>query len=320
MKKKVPRYFDKLSTRNKLSGLWLLLIVLIFTSIGHCQEFNPKLKTRGIYINLQTMQWPSKIVRLANNSFNFGINTFVCDFKATNPTYVKNLNYIKERDIYPIARIVVFEEGVGATAETAQDSENWEKKLALAEKAEKIGFKEIQFDYIRFEDRGSPDKEKKEIIERFLKEAKARVKIPVGIDVFGSVAYQPHLIIGQDLNSIADIVDVISPMLYPSHFFKDKKRMGEPYETMVEGCEKAKAQIGRRKVALVPFIQGFAMNLSYAKLTLKDYVLAQIRAVNDAGADGFYVWAADSNYNSTWQALAEFQKKPLRIKPKKKSP
>lgn len=262
-------------------------------------------KMKGVYLNVWTMNSPGKFQRIAKQTKKHGLNTLVCDFEGSNRTYLRNLKYAKELGLYCIARIVVFEDGVGATFKNVKEPVNWNKKQNWAKEAEKIGFDEIQFDYIRFADRGSGTDKKKDIIEEFLKESKDNLKIPVGIDVFGSVAYQPRHAIGQDLNRLANIIDVVSPMLYPSHFHLDKKRMSQPYETILEGCLMAKKQLWGRPVKLVPFIQGFALRLSYSKMSLKDYIIAQIRAVEEAGADGFFVWNAGNEYKVTWQALKE---------------
>ncbi|MBU0580448.1 MAG: putative glycoside hydrolase [Candidatus Margulisbacteria bacterium] len=279
------------------------LLVFIICLPGFSQE-KPE-KVYGVYINVWTMQSNGKFKNIVDKSVENKLNAIVCDFEGSNKKYIENLNYAKEKGLYCVARIVVFEDGVGATFENVQEPNNWNKKINWAKEAEKIGFNEIQYDYIRFADSGSGTDKKKEIIEQFLKEAKAAVTIPVGIDVFGSVAYQPRHTIGQDLSRLSQIIDVVSPMLYPSHFHLDNKRMGQPYETMLEGCTKARQQLNGKSVKLVPFIQGFDLRLSYSKMTLKEYIIAQIKAIKEANTDGFYVWNAGNEYKVTWEALKD---------------
>lgn len=262
-------------------------------------------KLIGIYISWWTMNYSDRLAKLIKEGRDHQINTFVCDFRADGKAYRKNLNQIKKNGYYAIARIVVFEEGKGADYRSAEDSGNWNEKLALIKKAGEIGFNEIQLDYIRFADSGWADPRKKEVVEKFLQEARRAVEIPIGVDVFGSVAYQPHLLIGQDLARMADYIDVVSPMLYPSHFMYDSKRMGHPYETMLEGSLMAKKKMVDKPVKVIPYIQGFAMNMKYSGLSLKDYIKAQMRAVEDAQTDGFFVWEAANNYAQTWAAIRE---------------
>lgn len=272
-------------------------------------------KLYGVYISNWTMNYPTRCLPLLTNAQAASLNTVVCDFEGTNKTYLENFDKAGELGFYRIARIVVFEEGLGATQQTAEDPVNWQKKLELSKQAEELGFNEIQYDYIRFSDRGSPDESKKEIIEKFLTEARATLNIPIGIDVFGSVAYQPHHIIGQDLTRLAPYIESVSPMLYPSHFYGDKQRMGNPYRTMLEGSTFGKDKVDSAGVRMIPYIQGFAMNLSYANMTLADYIKEQIRACEDAGTDGFFVWNAENDYSTTFavvKAYGELYKNPAK--------
>jgi len=139
-----------------------------------------------------------------------------------------------------------------------------------------------------------------------LREAGATLNIPIGIDVFGSVAYQPHHIIGQDLTRLAPYIDAVSPMLYPSHFYGDRLRMGNPYRTMLEGSTLGKNKIAGYGVRMIPYIQGFAMNLGYANMNLTAYIKEQIRACEDAGTDGFFVWNAANDYTATFAVLKDY--------------
>lgn len=300
-------------TWNVLAATLIAVLCTSLLNVPFCHAVSRPDRIKGVYVSIWAMYTPQKVKRIVEEGKKVGINTLVCDFKGSSPKYLESYRTIKKENMYSIARICVFEEGIGATVATAEDPVNWNKKIAWAREAQKLGFDEIQYDYIRFEDAGYVTPKKKEIVEKFLKEAKAAVNIPVGIDVFGSVAYQPHRVIGQDLGTLSDIIDAVSPMLYPSHFFKDPYRMSRPYETMLEGCTMANKQINGRPVRLIPFVQGFAMNLSYAKMNLKDYIIAQLKAVDDAKTAGFFVWNAASDYRSTWQAMEEMSKGECRI-------
>ncbi|MDR1997029.1 MAG: putative glycoside hydrolase, partial [Candidatus Margulisbacteria bacterium] len=130
-------------------------------------------KLYGIYVSVWTMNYPARCLPLLEQARAVSLNTLVCDFQEANAVYLKNFQRAGELGFYRIARIVVFEEGLGATYQTAADPVNWRQKLELSKAAEQLGFDEIQYDYIRFSDRGTPDPRKKEIIERFLSEAQA---------------------------------------------------------------------------------------------------------------------------------------------------
>ncbi|MFC1517771.1 putative glycoside hydrolase, partial [Candidatus Margulisiibacteriota bacterium] len=196
---------------------YFLLTILMLSAFA-VQAERPE-NVRGVYVNVWTMNAPAKFYSIVNNSLENGLNAIVCDYEGkSSKAYRQDLAYAKREGLYCIARIVVFTDGVGATFKNVRNPENWSQKQQWAKDCEKLGFSEVQFDYIRFADTGSHTDKKKEVVEEFLTEAKNNLGIPVGIDVFGSVAYQPRHTIGQDLNRLANIVNVVSPMLYPSHF------------------------------------------------------------------------------------------------------
>ena len=112
-----------------------------------------------------------------------------------------------------------------------------EYDIALAKKAAEAGADEIQFDYVRFPAEGDqkdasfyfqtehPDWHRSDVIADFLKHAYAELH-PTGallsLDVFGIMAWQRPVDLahtGQDIVRMAKYCDVLSPMIYPSHFF-----------------------------------------------------------------------------------------------------
>lgn len=292
-------------------SVFILTLLLIGCTSATAATKPPRLI--GIYISWWTMQFPTRLNKIIVEAKQHQINSLVCDFRKETPTVVASLKKIKAANYYVIARIVVFEEGIGASYAVAQNELHLKEVFALAKRAQELGFDEVQFDYIRFADQGSADPKKKEIITNILKAARAELQLPIQIDIFGSVAYQPHAIIGQDLRLMKDHIDAVCPMLYPSHFDNDRMRMGNPYITMLEGSLQTKAKVADKNVRVIPFLQGFAMRMSWAGLSLKDYIKEQIRAVEDAGTQGFFVWEAANNYTTTYAAIDEYG--PLYARP-----
>ncbi len=162
---------------------------------------------------------------------------------------------MEDRNIYTIARIVVFKDDYmgrahpewavkTATGDLWFDGENlpwleafyeevWDYNIALAVEAAQRGFDEIQFDYIRFPTDGSLSNivysrpvDEPEIrtaaINGFLAKAQRALSpydVKLAVDVFGYTTW--HLGdfgIGQDLADMAAYVDIISPMTYPSTY------------------------------------------------------------------------------------------------------
>jgi len=148
----------------------------------------------------------------------------------------------KERGLYTITRVVSFEDQVWVKADPAaklagrwidaRNPENWEYPLGLAVEACELGFDEIQFDYVRFPagstaaaaQAKSPTTQEIRLaaIQDFLAEGRARLH-PMGCalsaDIFGIVLSAPNdQGIGQRPEEVSEVVDAVSPMIYPSHY------------------------------------------------------------------------------------------------------
>ncbi len=112
--------------------------------------------------------------------------------------------------------------------------EVWDYNIGMALEAVKLGFKEIQFDYVRFPEKF--EKIEKNLIydkttfqanrviavSEFVKYAKEKLSphnVKVSVDIFGNATVIPEASgIGQNFTNIAKNVDVISAMIYPSHW------------------------------------------------------------------------------------------------------
>ena len=192
----------------------------------------------------------------------------------------------------------------------------------IAETAALSGVDEVQFDYIRFPAEGAALEayypyEKKgtskvDIICQFLKETRARLDryhTSLAVDIFGVTAWQSKNDIenlGQDLKRMAKYLDVISPMLYPSHFHEGYDGFAnpgaEPYYFLNAGVRKARELLSDEATVLVPWLQGF--NLKSPNFG-PSYILEQIRGAKEAGSDRFLIWNARNDYEVTFRALAK---------------
>jgi hypothetical protein len=256
----------------------------------------------------------------------------------------KLMTRLKEHDVYPIARIVVFKDSVlakkhpelsfvnsdgsvwknkGGDSFVNPYNENvWKYNVDIAKEAAKLGFKEIQFDYVRFpegfEKRADTlkytksDRPRVEIIADFVKYAKAELAplgVRVSVDIFGYAASVPAAEgIGQDFVKISKNVDVISPMVYPSHYstgwFDVKDPDKDPYATIkgsMVDTHKKLDPLGSYKPVIRPWIQDFTASwlgsghfIKYGKQQVED----QIRALKDENVDEFLLWNANNRYTS----------------------
>jgi len=188
----------------------------------------------------------------------------------------------------------------------------WEYNLALCRELVELGFDEIQFDYIRFPSDGDlsvvnyPGKpenlSRTGCIGKFLETAYASLKptgIIISVDLFGLVAWKTDDFgVGQQIEAIAPHVDVICPMLYPSHFprgFLGKANPGDfPLEIMALSMKRLKSRTDKR---IRPWIQSFWYTT--------DDINAQIDGLSEAQATNWAAWNPSGNYTTTYRALAK---------------
>lgn len=253
----------------------------------------------------------------------------------------KLIRILKEKKIYVVARLAVFHDHhmfkqnpdwaiqskSGDGPWRAEAKEKWldptnkaaqDYNLAIAVELADKGVDEIQFDYIRFPTTGRQGDaafaydfgkmSRDDAITAFLKRAHdeiAKRNTLLSIDIFGVVAWGKEIDIvqtGQRIERLAQHCDVISPMLYPSHFnddFDGYARPGDnPYYFINEGCKKVMELAKGRKVR--PWLQAFRWRVSNYN---EGYIIKQVKAVKDAGAYGYLFWNASNDYRVVLRAM-----------------
>ena len=195
--------------------------------------------------------------------------------------------------------------------------------LDIAKELAEMGVDEIQFDYIRFPTRGNTRDagysfdEKKipkhRVITEFLAQAReelAPYKVLLSVDVFGVMGWgrsEDIQMTGQKIDDLAPYCDVISPMIYPSHFygpFQSITNPGDhPFFFVSETCRRFSALLEGEEITLRPWIQAFP----FGTRTFSDeYILEELRALSQSGARGWLFWSAGNAYDVAWQALAQW--------------
>jgi len=197
--------------------------------------------------------------------------------------------------------------------------------IALAKKAAEAGADEIQFDYVRFPAEGDqkdatfyyqtehPDWHRSDVIADFLKHAYAELH-PTGallsLDVFGIMAWQRPVDLshtGQDIVRMAKSCDVLSPMIYPSHFFgmDGIAHPGDAPEHFIgvsmERFEKITQGSG---VVIRPWLQAFRWR---TKTYSPEYIKAQVVTAKNKGGIGFLFWNAANDYSKPYAAMPEMR-------------
>jgi hypothetical protein len=281
----------------------------------------------------------------------FGLN-----YKTQNPIFAKNagsastarvgalLDTLRAHHIFPIARIVVFKDSVTArvhpewTIRKADGSiwrdkkgiawvnpyhrELWEYNIGVAEELAKLGFDEIQFDYIRFPEPypslpkqvfpQSGDVSKPAALAAYLEEAKSRLN-KLGVhstaDIFGLVTtVQGALEVGQEWEKISPHVDAVLPMVYPSHYPHGSLGVAnpnaDPYDIIYKAITRARERDEKLGITtpehVRPWLQAFTLGKpEYGATQLE----AEKKAVYDAGYDGWVMWNPGSIYDVYMPAL-----------------
>jgi hypothetical protein len=283
-------------------------LAIIFTFISISLLFNGPVNAssiKGIYITQSTMENTQLINKIIANAKKVGIDTFVVDLELPGKLYAKNVALLKENDIRYVTRIEMFPGG--GTHKQITDESYWKRKYKLIQTAIAYGAQEIQLDYIRYNTRsGSSPEHSKNIykIVRWYKEQLASQNIPLQMDVFGISSYgeEPH--IGQNIPMMSQTVDTLCPMVYPSHYTPFKEHMATPYETVYDSLTNIKHMFKKEMpIKLVAYIElsNYHYPLSHNKKM--NYIRAQLKAVHDSKADGWYAWSAHNQYDTLFEVL-----------------
>ncbi|RME88101.1 MAG: glycosyl hydrolase [Candidatus Hydrogenedentota bacterium] len=277
--------------------------------------------TRGIYLTANTAASEKRMESFIRYAKAYNINTFVIDVQ---PRMIprKHLEKVLEAGIFPIARVVVFESGLKTLYPSKRHIHGI---LNLIEDSAMQGFQEVQLDYIRYAD--SPRMEKISLRKKYavicsvLQKAREKANefgIYLSADVFGRITLNYHDHIGQRLELFDKYMDAIYPMVYPSHYTNDPKRISNPYSTVKEGVQNSKERLKRAKV--VAYIQGFDMKRKPTGLSMVSYIEHQMQAVEDAKGDGWVIWNPRNQYKPSYQAIYRMERKKLEAKSRAEKP
>jgi len=260
---------------------------------------------KGIYLTQYTLENTSLLNYLIKRAKSAGIGTFIVDLEAPTKRYSNNIKLLQQANIRYVARIIMFPNG--GTPEKINNPTIWQKKYALVQQAVNWGAKEIQLDYIRFNTKQKPSSENARKIFDIIawyKDKLANQNIPLQIDVFGITSFGESKYIGQNIKLFSHSVDAICPMVYPSHYVPFPEHFQHPYETVYNSLKHIKKQFGDpmpMKVYAYIELSNYHYPMSHAKTM--DYIKAQIRAVHEAGADGWYAWSPHNRYDNLFSLL-----------------
>jgi peptidoglycan/xylan/chitin deacetylase (PgdA/CDA1 family) len=245
------------------------------------------------------------------------------------------VRYWHEQDIYLAARVVIFKDINLARSRPDLAIRNvnggvWENRegsvwvdpshpetqqyiLDLVEEIAQSGVDEIQFDYIRFPTLGPVENtkynfdeasmEKYEVIRNFIVRVDDRLRpydTKLSLDVYGVIAWNEGYdarSTGQRMECLGPYIDVVYPMVYPSHFgpgFAGYDNPGDhPYYFVAESLRLFKIYLEGTDTVIRPWLQAFAWRVSdYGNW----YIDEQVRAASDEGVYGYALWNAGNRY------------------------
>lgn len=242
---------------------------------------------------------------------------------------------LRDKGVYTIARIVTFKDNLLArtrpelairtkSGDIFQDGEGlawadpfqqavWDYNLQLAEEAAQLGFDEVQFDYIRFPDKrglkfskDNTEENRVAAITGFLTAARKRIEpynVFLGADIFGYACWNTtDTEIGQRIEDLARVLDVISPMLYPSGFQFGIPGYRNPvqnsHEIIYLSLKRAQERTGLKPAHFRPWLQAFRDYAFDRRVFGPNEVQQQIAASDKFGAGGWMMWNPRNVYSA----------------------
>ena len=263
-------------------------------------------------------------------------NSYGAHEQRTNRDIAKFMQKLKDKNIYTIARIVTFKDELQASNNPdyaikldsngsiwrnhdnmawvdPYDKRSHEYAVSMAEEAAKVGFDEINFDYIRFPAKKrlrysqiNTPKNRIKAIGEFLDLAQNRLRkygVFISVDTYGNICWtNDDNGIGQTVTDLAAHADYLSPMLYPSGFargsFYFDNPSEHPYDVIYRSIKNIQDRIEPNRVR--PWLQYFKDYAHKRRHYKKDEIRAQIRATQDINTSGWMMWSPSSKYHTEY--------------------
>ena len=193
----------------------------------------------------------------------------------------------------------------------------WIYAAQLAQEAVRLGFSEVQFDYVRFPDEPKeamaqaifaarkPGESQRAGVQAGISILMKRLQplgVPVTFDIFGLTASATgDLGIGQVWEDFITVADVVLPMVYPSHYYRGSYGLAvpnaEPYRVvrnaLMEAIERSRPFANAATIR--PYLQAFTLGRRKPRYTPHE-IREQIRAAEELGIETWVLWNPRSVY------------------------
>ena len=236
-------------------------------------------------------------------------------------------------DVRVIGRIVAFRDPILAKHAWAKGDQDWviqtsdgrplskyggftnfqnpgvqKYNLDIAREAAEAGIDDVLWDYMRRPE-GRLDgmyipgvglDDPSPIIVDFLRQSQSILRdfgVFQGVSVFGISATRGEFI-AQDVAGMAQYVDYVSPMVYPSHWSRGEYGVthpeAQPYDITRASLADFQRVLDGTNTALVPWLQDFSMRVPYGPAEVK----AQIDAAASLGIHDWLLWDPTVTYTA----------------------
>lgn len=255
------------------------------------------------------------------------------------PEFIETLH---KKNIYVIGRVAVFQDAYfvkhrpdlavktkdgsqvwkdrkGISWIDAGSREYWDYIILIAKESHKIGFDEINFDYIRFPSDGdmknisfpfSSTTPKSVVLKNFFSYLHKNLQgtgLKTSADLFGMTTTETSdMGIGQIIENALPYFDYVSPMVYPSHYplafegFDDPEK--HPYgliklvmKTAIDRRDTLASTTGQTLAEYRPWLQDFGLRVAYGSKEVRD----QINASEELGLNSWLLWSASNKYSES---------------------
>ncbi|MFB6290477.1 MAG: putative glycoside hydrolase [Candidatus Bipolaricaulia bacterium] len=227
----------------------------------------------------------------------------------------KIITRLHEEGIYVIARLTCFKDKLmaayccgGGNWVDPEDPLVQKYNVRLVREISKMGFDEIQLDYIRYSDGpgsiGGNYKRRSKVISNFVSRVRRAIdtQVRLSADVYGRTIWSWNSKnidpIGQNLDYLEESLDVLTPMIYPSHY-RNPDLVYNPQKLVDIALQEGKSRLSAE---IRPFIQGFSRAMPRG-MDLVTYIREELRAIENHEGNGFLVWNPSSNYDPLWKAV-----------------
>ncbi|MFA6215349.1 MAG: putative glycoside hydrolase [Patescibacteria group bacterium] len=315
-----------------------------------------KIESKGIYLTAYTAGSKSRRQELVDLIEKTELNSVVIDIKDYSgkiffetaipladeikseevriPDLAEWLKELKQKGIYTIARIAVFQDpylaekrpdialktaggGIwhdfkGLSWVDPTQKLVWDYNLDLAKAAAEIGFDEVNFDYIRFPSDGNIKQIVYANLDNATYEGKAKAMadfyqyvhqtlrfypIITSADLFGMVLWRSDgLNIGQRFEDAINNFDYICPMVYPSHYPAGFEKFANPAEHPYEVIYRSLIRVKDKFEASQTKLRPWLQAFDLGTKYTPEMIRTQIRASDEAGGNGWFLWNASNRY------------------------